>query len=200
MLVQFSIQYGKKRNLRIVKIPIAAFKFNQRKMNPLKILIIFLFCSTTFHSSFAQKISKKDLKNTEWFEDNADTICEMFQITLKVGDTLELIKRLNKDLQHDSKLFGKQELAILGHRSYANFIFRPKSSLVYYLTTEDLSVHTIVGLMPFWKWKLTRREEITFYQAGKFQLTLRLVKRDQINFRMDNNNLTTEKLVFVRVK
>lgn len=169
-------------------------------MNPLKILIIFLFCLTTFYSSFAQKISKKDLKNTEWFEDNADTICEMFRINLKVGDTLELIKRLNKDLQHDSKLFGKQELAILGHRSYANFIFRPKSSLGYYLTSEDLSVHTIVGLMPSWKWKLTRREEITFYQSGKFQLRLKLVKRDRIGFRMDNSELTAEKMVFVRLE
>jgi hypothetical protein len=169
-------------------------------MNQLKILIIFLCCLTTFHSSFAQKFSKKDLKNTEWFENNADTICEMFRINLKVGDTLALIQRLNKDLQDDSKLFGKQELAILGHRSYANFIFRPKSSLVYYLTTEDLSVHTIVGLMPSWKWKLTRREEITFYQSGKFQMTLKLVKRDQINFRMDNNDLTAEKMVFVRVE
>lgn len=171
-------------------------------MNELKVSIIFFLCLATFmfNKTLAQKLTKKELKNSEWFEDNADTICDLFSINLKVGDTIELIQRVNKNLREDSKLFGKQELAIFGHQSYSNFIFNSKSSLVYYLTTEDNPFHTIVGRMPSWKWKLTHREQLELYQSGKYQMTLKLVKRDIIGFSMDNNNMKSQKLIFVRVK
>jgi hypothetical protein len=97
-------------------------------MNKLKVEIIAILCFFTIsvNYTFAQKLKRKELKNTEWFENNADTICDMFSINLKVGDTLELIQRINKNLRTDSKQFGKQELAIFGHQSYTNFIFNSK--------------------------------------------------------------------------
>lgn len=171
-------------------------------MRELKLPKIFFLILITFlfNYSFAQKLTKKELKNTEWFEDNADTVCDMYSINLKVGDTIELFQRVNKNLREDSKLFGKQELAIFGHQSYSNFIFSTKSSLVYYLTTEDNPFHTIVGQMPLWKWKLKRRKQLELYQSGKYQMTLRLVKRDTIGFNLENNQITTQKIIFVRIK
>lgn len=163
-------------------------------------LCYLLLLALAVNNFYAQKIKRKELKNTEWFENNADTICDMFSINLKVGDTLELIQRLNKNLQENSKLFGKQELVIFGHQSYANFIFNPKSSLVYYLTTQDLPFHSIIGQMPSWKWKLKHRKELELYQSGKYQMTLKLVKRDKITFEMENVEMKTEKLTLVRKK
>lgn len=170
-------------------------------MNKQKVSIIFFLILTTFmfNKTFAQKLTKKDLKNTEWFGDNADTICDMFSINLKVGDTLELIQRVYKNLREDSKLFGKQELAIFEHQSYVNFIFDPKS-LLYYLTTEDNPFHTIVGHMPSWRWKLIRGQRLALFQSGKYQMTLKLVSRNNIGFNLENISMTSQKIVFLRIK
>jgi hypothetical protein len=158
------------------------------------------FFTISLNYSYSQKLKRTELKNTEWFENNADTICDMFNINLKIGDSLVLFKRINKNLQENSILFGKQEFAIFGHQSYSNFIFRPKSSLIYYLTTEDNPFHTIIGQMPLWKWKLKNRKELLFYQSGEYKMTLKLVKRSVQDFYMDYSYQSSQKLIFVRVK
>jgi hypothetical protein len=148
----------------------------------------------------AQNLSIKELKNSEWFEDNSDSMCEMYNINLKVGDTLELIQRIHRNLMIDSELFGKQEVAILGHQSYANFIFKPKSSLRYYLTTKNHPKHMIVGRMPSWEWKHLRRNQLALYKSGHHEMTLTLVKRGIIGFSMDGNYMMAQKMIFVRIK
>lgn len=172
------------------------------EMKKLEVLTLTILCFFTIsvNYTFAQKLKRKELKNTEWFADNADTICDMFSINLKVGDTLELIQRVYENLKTDSKEFGKQELAIFGHQSYANFIFNPNSSFDYFLTTKEIPFHTIVGPMPFWKWKLRRRKLLKLYQSGIYQMTLKLVNRDTFGFNMEYSYLKTQRLIVIRIK
>lgn len=163
-------------------------------------LILFSVTFLVGLKSSAQEILKRNLIGTEWFADNSKNSFEMFSINLDIGDSLCLIKRLHNNVRSDSSLFGQQELTVLGHNNYANFEFPTKSSLLYYLTTEDLSFHTIVGQMPSWQWKQKGKTKIKLYQSGKFVMTLKLVVKEVQNFEQDGNAFGPEKIIFVRIK
>lgn len=148
----------------------------------------------------AQEITKRELQGTEWFADNSDNIFEMFTTNINVGDSLILIKRTHTNVDYDSTIFGQEEFTVLGHNNYANFEFRSKSSLLYFLTTKENPFHTIVGPMPLWNWKIKAKKQIKLYQSGKYKMTLKLLIKEVQNFYLDGNPLKIKKLIFVRIE
>lgn len=166
----------------------------------MKIALIFTLVFLVTLNASAQELNKDELTNTEWFVNNADSTFDMFAINLDLNDSIVLFKRLYNDVRSDSVIFGKQEVATIGHHYYANFEFRPKASLLYYLTSEDLPFHTIVGQMPLWKWKIKGSNKIKFFQSGKHKMTLRLVNIENQDVLMDEVTMESKKMTLVRIK
>ena len=163
------------------------------------ILTFTLVCSVTYDIA-AQKLKRDELTNTEWFVNNVDSTFEMFAINLGLNDSIVLFKRLYNNVRSDSVIFGKQEFATIGHHYYANFEFRPKASLLYYLTSEDNPFHTIVGQMPLWTWKLRGRNKIKLFQSGKYEMTLKLVIIEDLDVVMGDVIMESKKITLVRIK
>ena len=148
----------------------------------------------------AQKITKRELEGTEWFADNSDNTFEMFNTNINVGDSLILIKRAHTNIDYNSTHFGQQEFTPLVDNNYANFRFRAKSSLVYFLTAKGNTFHTIAGPMPLWNWKVNGKKKIKLYQNGKYKMTLKLLHKEVYNYYLDGISLKTKKIILLRIK
>lgn len=161
--------------------------------------LITLTCLFFAVSLNAQKITKSELINTEWFTDNSDTLFDMYSINLNPGDTVQFIQRVNTDLMENSPLFRKQELATLTHSDYGNFEFE-KDQLVYYVSDKETAFQTIVGQMPIWTWKLKHKNELYLSKSGKFQVSLLLIKEEHKSVILDREAEEVTVLTFVRKK
>lgn len=165
-------------------------------------VIFFLLSVMSFKSSFCQKtkISGIQLLETEWFVDNKDSIYEMFQMNLEIGDTINLTERINRNTEPDSPIFGQQEFEMLRHHNYANFEFDRKSSFQYFLTSKLLPHHAIVGRMPLWQWKIRHSNEIHLFQEGEFKLALLFIKKQEVKIVLNNKTEVVRILTLIRVK
>jgi len=154
-------------------------------------------CCVLISTSFSQQISRSELKSNEWFSDNSDTIFDLLDIKLAIGESLILVARPIPTTYNDS-LFGAQEYPYLKHYNFSNFVFRPNGHLTYYISEELSHYSLFIGTLPNKYWKLKRRNKLILFIGEKRLMTLTFKEKRKLIGK--DNDYIVNTLTFVRSK
>lgn len=134
---------------------------------------IFLFLITFCIN--AQTFSKKQIKNTEWFTDNKDSI-------FYKRDTIKLIKYSQKSQQQFSKLqiqYDESEYDYLGHFEYVKLGFKKGKNLNFIQINWSQGISYAKGVL-FWKYD-KNNTIISIYEDKELKYRFKILNLREIN-------------------
>ena len=153
-----------------------------------------IFCFTLSLFVNAQTLSKKELRNSEWFSDNKDSV--FFK-----SDTIKLINYKNKsqkqikDLNVESAV---DEYKYFGHSIFVSLYFKKNMNLAFTEQYWHLAASYPNGLFT---WNFDKKNIIYIYKSNKLNYKLKIIGNREIEIKLNNSELIkTMELTVVKIK